>query len=346
VASTLGLRLRSLPARWYLLWAVVLVVVAAVPAAVNAARPSEHTASVEAFLTGPSAARSPAGRTAYLRALLADPRLAQDAKTISGQDVDPASLRDRIDFKPTSRSVVITVRADTPQHARDLANALAYAFANASGRRLSARAQAQLVRVRAGLQSRPLKRRRRIALRAAERKLESAAANPGASVVFGPRPSTAKPDQRLDRWLDDLPGPYPPRRDPLWAALAGLLVGCAFCLASLLLWARGQPRPAPADGARVGLQLPPSRTAAHVQGELPLGWILALPPPRPTLVYTPTSPARPARSEPTLESPSNGHPDPGPQNRDSVLAGLVGGLVGGFLVAASRRRRPRRSARR
>lgn len=343
--SRLGTRLRAIPKRWYLLWAVVLVVVAAVPAAVNAARPTEHRASIEAFLVGRAASWSTAGRTDYVRSLLADPRLAQDAETISGQHVDSASLRDRVEFAPTPRSIVITGRADTPQHARDLANALAYAFANASARRLGARAQAQLADVRARLQSRPLSRRRRATLHRAESELEAVAAKPGATVVFGPRPTKAKPEQKLERWLDDLPGPYPARRDPLWAALAGLLVGCAFCTMSLLLAVRRRPMPA-TTGDRVVMQLPASGTAAPDR-ELPLGWVRALPPPRPALVYTPRVPVRlPGRFEDTDGGSADGSADSPPPGRDSLLAGLFGGLVGGFVVAASRSFRARRSPRR
>jgi hypothetical protein len=61
-------------------------------------------------------------------------------------------------------------------------------------------------------------------------------------LAFGPEPAVPEPPRRLDRLVERLPGPFPPRRDPLWVGLAGLAAGLVLCAA----WYTYALRPSPA----------------------------------------------------------------------------------------------------
>ena len=61
-------------------------------------------------------------------------------------------------------------------------------------------------------------------------------------LAFGPEPAVPEPPRRLDRLIERLPGPFPPRRDPLWVGLAGLAAGLVLCAG----WYAYALRPSPA----------------------------------------------------------------------------------------------------
>jgi hypothetical protein len=61
-------------------------------------------------------------------------------------------------------------------------------------------------------------------------------------LAFGPEPAVPEPPRRLDRLIERLPGPFPPRRDPLWVGMAGLAAGLVLCAG----WYAYALRPSPA----------------------------------------------------------------------------------------------------
>jgi hypothetical protein len=169
-------------ARSHMLAAIVIVLLTCVPVALNALRDDDFAVAMEAFLAGQ---RSPQASVAYVHELLGDPVVAQNAAATSGLTLETSRLQQRTELRPTLRSVLITVRGDTPEEAQATARGLRLALNGASDKRLA----------------------------------------------FGPEPAVPEPSRRMDRWIERLPGPFPPRRDPLWIALSGLAAGCVLCAA-------------------------------------------------------------------------------------------------------------------
>jgi hypothetical protein len=191
--------------RRLLLWACVLTTLVAVPVAVNAARAPEFAASFEAFpVEIPGLGRD--DDEAYVAALLEDPLLPAETVSASGLLLAPEDVRGRVRLRPTGRSVLMTVTAETPERARDLASALASALGNASVRATAASARAE--------------------------GLDELAASPPFGVAIGLRPPAPRPTHLADRTIDRLPGEFPPRPHPLVAGGIGLLLaGALFAVA-------------------------------------------------------------------------------------------------------------------
>lgn len=226
--------------RLLLLWVAVTVVLICLPPALNAFRATEFVASVEAFPVDHPDFGPVRNRVSYVRRLLDDPLVAPDTVANAGFSLNEASLLPRVTVLPTPRSALVSVRADSPDNARDLVNALAAQIANASARDLAARGQSMLDRVRdrlTGSAPRDAERRR---LLARLRRLEAVVTQPPFGLVIGPRPSAPRPSRAVDRALDRLPGPLPPRTDPLWSAVAGLALALLFCVTSYVVWTRRQ----------------------------------------------------------------------------------------------------------
>lgn len=234
--------LRGVPARLRLAWVAVLLVLVVVPPAVNAGRAEGYAASVEIFLSEEQAALRPsfAARATYVRLLLMDPLVPRSTVVAAGVDVNESDLLELVEVEPTERSVVLTVEAESPEHAVKLLRALVSQLANASARNAYAAAQERLVRIRqliAAADGDPDP-----ALIAERRALERLAAAPPFAIAAGPIPSPPRPSSAVDRAFDALPGPLPPKPDTLWTALAGLAVGLLLCATSALYAARRERR--------------------------------------------------------------------------------------------------------
>jgi hypothetical protein len=121
-----------------------------------------------------------------------------------------------------SGSALISVRADSPDHARLLASALVAQVANASARDLADRTKAELADNKHMLSTTPAGDERRAALLRAREQLEQDAARTRFGLAMGPRPAAPLPAGAVDRMLSWLPGPLPPRPSLLWVALVGL----------------------------------------------------------------------------------------------------------------------------
>jgi hypothetical protein len=213
--------------RWRrLLWALVALVLTLGPLALNLARAPQHEASVALFpqRVGPYPA---VGDPAAYRALLDDPVLREQMRLNVGVGV--ARYGDvTLERGPRGEALVLTVAAETPADAQRFVNALAPQIAGATQRQLAGVVSRDAAALRARLRG-ELRRRDRATLRRRLRRLEALDALPPTRVL----PGAAAPRPRLERWadrlVDDLPGEFPARPAPAWAALAGLLV-------ALTLW--------------------------------------------------------------------------------------------------------------
>jgi hypothetical protein len=219
--ATLASRASSESRRRRLAWVAATAVLVLVPLCFNLARAPNFKASVELFprAVGPYPAVTD---PAYYQSFLNDPELRQQMTLNVGRGV--AGYGDvTITPHATRNTVVVTVAAPEPANAQRFVNALGLQIAGATQRQLGRQADREAVQVRARLRTR-LPRSERVRLRRKLRRLER----------FGPlapvRVLPGKPADRppLDRWADrlvaDLPGSFPGRPNPAWAALAGFLV--------------------------------------------------------------------------------------------------------------------------
>jgi hypothetical protein len=175
---------RRIPREVAVFWAVATVILVGVPAALNAARSSSYTAS---FVVAPIQ-RSDHPRRAdpktYVRSLLADPRVDDEAVQISGLPLGESALRG-VSATAIPDGVRLVVRANSPANARKLARGFRHAVANASARQHGAGAYA---------------------------------------VVAGPLEPAPRANATADRLLERMPGALPPRPSLAWSIFVGLVV--------------------------------------------------------------------------------------------------------------------------
>ena len=212
-----------------------------VPFGFNLARAGDFKASVVLF-PRPIPPFRAVYDPGYYKALLQDPELRGQMQLNVGTGV---ADYDDVTFTPVRPKgpLRMTVAAPTPTRAQRFVNALAPQMVNATSRQLAVLAERARIatEVRSETAPRPADRR---ALRKRARRLLKFGDFPPPRVLIGrpaPRPAL---DHLADRLASDLPGDFHPRPNPLWAALAGLLV-------ALTLWAIGlvlvPPSPRPPD---------------------------------------------------------------------------------------------------
>jgi hypothetical protein len=171
----------------------------------------------------------------YYRSLLADPELREQTRLNAGDgvvDYDDVSIGPG----PKRAVLTVTVEARTPHSAQRLMNALGPQIAGATKRELRRAAIRDTERLRARLRRSSLTSDRRRALQRRVRHLMELSEAPPPRVVLGPPAELPPIDRRADQLVDDLPGDFPARPNPAWAALAGLFVGgtlWAICLVLL-----------------------------------------------------------------------------------------------------------------
>jgi hypothetical protein len=199
-------------------------------------RSSQYTASDQAFLTKAHPVASPRERLGYVRKLLEDPLLPTDADSILDFPIDIPSIPRHIALRPTATSVVLSATAVTPTRASELVNAVAVAVYNAGWRRVKADAALELARARQSLlRVQTTVARRRVLRRIAH--WESLAAKPVSDIAIGPRAAPQQPTRPVDRLVDRLPGPFPPRPSLSTAVLTGLVLSLLVCALFYGTWA-------------------------------------------------------------------------------------------------------------
>jgi hypothetical protein len=229
-----SLRVRAAEeSRWRRLgWLGVLAVLVFVPLGFNLAREPGFKASVALFpqKVGPYPAIDD---PAYYMALLNDPVLQEQMRLNVGTGV--ARYEDvTIKQGPRPFPMSVTVEANSPKKAQTFVNALAVQLNGATQRELVAAATKDAEGVRARLLD-ASNRKERARLRPRVRRLERIRERQPTRVLPGAPAGPPRMGQWADRVVDDLPGAFPPRPSPVWAALAGLFVGATLWCIGLVL---------------------------------------------------------------------------------------------------------------
>jgi hypothetical protein len=202
------------------LWAVVAAILALGPAVFTLLRASHFEASTG--MTPVAVGSFPkVPDPAFYRPLLADPMLRFEIRRTTGLELDPEDIT----IAPMLRSerLQLTAEGETPREANALANGVAHQLSQSTRRQLAAEVQRDLSTLRPLASARgsgPLRRRldRRI------ERLEALGPLPPARIAPD-RPGRApEPPRWADRVVDALPGEFPGRPSPFWAAVAGLMV--------------------------------------------------------------------------------------------------------------------------
>lgn len=246
--ASLGRGARRESRRRRLVWLFVAALLVLVPLTFNLTRASSFEASVQLFpqRVRPYPAIFDVG---YYRSLLDDPELREQMRLNVGAgvaDYDAVTIR----RGPRPRQLTMNVEADTPRDAQRVVNAVAPQMVGATQRQLLNAARTDAADVRGRLRTRVSRSERR-SLRRRLRRLEEFRPPPPPRVLSG----APAPRPRIERWsdklVDDLPGDFYARPNPVWAALAGLLVALTLWSIALVLAppeARGsaaEPLPGP-----------------------------------------------------------------------------------------------------
>jgi hypothetical protein len=236
VADSLRAGLPAVPRRLAGFWIVAIVMLVAIPVALNAARTRSYSASVEAFPIQHEGFAPVTDRLAYVTDLLRDPLVPHEIAVGSGLAIGEKDVLARISAQRTPRSVLLSARADTPDHAVSLVDAAAAVLANASARRLGAELRARVARLARAASADRLDAGVQVALARARADAASFQAKPLYGLAIGPRPRPPAPQQAVDRLVGYLPGPLPPRHSAATAALSGLVIALLICAVSYAFW--------------------------------------------------------------------------------------------------------------
>jgi hypothetical protein len=228
---------RALSSRWAL-WLGVAAILVLGPAIFTLLRDSRFEATTE--LTPVAVAGYPeVTDPAYYRGLLGDPAIAAEILRTTGLGLRSAD----VELGPGSggRSVVVTTTGATPKQAHTLVNALAHQLSQATRRQLAAEVQRELATLRPLESAKgrgPL--RRRLDDRIEE--LEALGPLPPARAVPARPAPVPEPERWADRVVDALPGGFPGRPSPFWAAVAGLLLAATLWTIAFVLDRPRAPR--------------------------------------------------------------------------------------------------------
>lgn len=226
--------LATVPTGLRVLWLCAFLVLVAGSSALTLFRTSEYTASVNAY-SGPRLPQLGTRRTVYMRTLLHDPVVGQQAIDGIPYPLEAASVPGRVHLRPISDSVLVSATAPSPVLASELVNGVGVALANAGARRVGVRAAGELADARRkwfSTQSGAARRRLRVKIAS----LRSVAASPPSDVAIGPR-AVPPPPLGVDRWFARLPGALPPRPDLTTTALVGSVIAILFALVTAVIYA-------------------------------------------------------------------------------------------------------------
>ncbi len=221
-----------------LAWVAVAAVLVLAPLAITVGRAPEFKASVQLFprAVGPYAA---VFDIAYYRSLLEDPALVEPMRLSVRSGV--AEYEDVTFSRGRPGQLVVTVAAPVPADAQRFVNVLAPQIAGATRQELARVTARDVAELRARLRSRLAPESRR-ALRRRLSQVERLGPLPPGRVLYGSPAALPRMERWADRLIDDLPGAFPPRPSPLWAALAGLLVAVTLWATWLVLVPPDRPR--------------------------------------------------------------------------------------------------------
>lgn len=241
--------LRQLPTRWKWAFAAAILALTLGPLLLTSLRAESHTASVKAFPVSSPGTPKTRQPQRILRALLAQEAVEKEVSSVVGPGhyrIEDVVVRRGKPRRPMNFDLRAT--ADTPARARDFANALRVAVFNASNRRSERLGAIALMTLSRELSRLIDLRRARSPVTPTQRRLEQEIEElernikaPKATFVFGPLAKAPEPRGFVDRVVDVLPGPFPAKPDPMWAAAAGFVLGLSLCLAVLMI-RRPQPR--------------------------------------------------------------------------------------------------------
>ena len=243
LAASLRAAVRSESRRRRLRWLAVAGVLVLGPLAFNLARESDYEASVALFPTAVEP-YPPIRDPGYYRSLLADPVLREQMRVNLGRPTDYHGVSIRRGSE--TAQLILTAAAEVPERAQTIVNALAPQIAGATQRQLARIANRDTERVGERLSSTSLSTEDRRTLQRRLRRLQQFGEFPPPRVlpgVLAPRPPI---DGWADELVDGLPGDFSARPNPLWAALAGLLVAVtlwAICLVLVLPAGRREGAP-------------------------------------------------------------------------------------------------------
>ncbi len=199
-------------------------------------------ASAAAVATAPARRQS-----TWLAALLADEQVRLGVFLALGRD---AYRPDRVRVTPSERDGVFSfslgVSGRTPAEARRMVDALASGVENRSVSSGVERATAARETAQKQLAARDISLHRRSLLDQQVTNLTSFLSAPAPGFLAGPGAvHVSSPSRPADRLVDALPGPFPPRPEPLWAGAAALLTALGL-LATAGILTGARPRWFPA----------------------------------------------------------------------------------------------------
>jgi hypothetical protein len=247
-------RLRRLSPRGWAIWATVILTLALVPALVSAARPK--TVRSDVVLEPVAGTRTGAGTmAAYARRFLAFPLVQSSIAARRSRYWSVIGLRhvdvDVAAAGPGGGGVRLSVPAGIPGDARDLAGIVAAQVTahsrGAGSRRAGARANLRAIdrRLRAG----GLTTARRAELVAQRKFMVTQVRQERGAVALRVAHRPTRPDgDRIDRAVSKVAADGAPRPSPLWAGVAGLLLGVSLFALWLAVPADRRPGPAPPVG--------------------------------------------------------------------------------------------------
>lgn len=213
-------------------WAIVALVLFAVPFAFNAAREARFTASVEIF-PRPVPPYPAVSDPAYYRAFLEDPHLRGEMLQNANAGLAEYS---GAEFRSTRRgTVLLAVSRTDPTRARELVEALGPQIAGATARQLAAQATQEAGLLRERIRDGRLDSDERRTLGVRLRRVTRLSRRLSIRVVLGPVAAPPEEESWADRVAAALPGETPERPDPLVAGIAGLFLAGTLWVIGLLL---------------------------------------------------------------------------------------------------------------
>ena len=232
-------RVRRWPAevsrRSWLVCALGAALLIAIPTAVAVARTGEsYRASVEIYPLRVGGLPRPRNPSAYLRSLMHTSFVTGNIGAAVHFTVGVGTLTRRVTFRPVGSRVRMTVRSDSPAHARRLASALVVVVWRRRGLAVAAVQQGKAEALAT------LKKLYRVvatpatlkAWRREVRRLRIYWGRPTPRLAGGPVHSPPL-RTRFERKLDALPGDLPPGVTPWLAAASSSIVAALYCAAVL-----------------------------------------------------------------------------------------------------------------
>jgi hypothetical protein len=216
--------------REWIAWGLLAGLLVAAPLTFTLLRAPRFEASVEMY-PAPAGPFAPPLGIGYYHKMIHSPNVLAIAKNIAGTSRPPSDLERAASVRHSRHrtTFTLTVAADTPDDAREFTTALGEAIAGGSSlqvqERLTRRQSSLSNQLEAGPNS-PSSAQ----LTARIQHLDALIQDPPERLILGERPGTPPLTHAADRFVNDLPGDFPPRPSPLLAGFAGLVLWTALWL--------------------------------------------------------------------------------------------------------------------